>query len=85
MMAKGVYGGFLYQTCKIWDNVAQQIVLEEAGALYTDFFGLPVDYRHPLTKVTKNFSFCAAPPALHAQLQQIISTWQKKCSFFLEE
>lgn len=85
MLAKGVYGGFLYRACKIWDNVAQQIVLEEAGALYTDFWGQPIDYRHPLTKAAKNFSFCAAPPPLHHQLQQIISTWQKKCAFPLEE
>ena len=85
MMVKGVYGGFLYQNCKIWDNVAQQIVLEEAGALYTDFFGQPVDYRNPLTKVTKNFSFCAAPLTLHDQLQHIISTWKKKCAFSSEE
>ncbi|EFH84115.1 inositol monophosphatase family protein [Ktedonobacter racemifer] len=81
MVVKGVYGGFLYQNCKIWDNVAQQILLEEAGALYTDFFGQQIDYRHPLTKATEMFSFCAAPPALHDQLQQIISTWKMKCAF----
>ncbi|GHO57140.1 inositol monophosphatase family protein [Ktedonobacter robiniae] len=81
MVAKGVYGGFLYQNCKIWDNVAQQILLEEAGVLYTDFFGQPIDYKHPLTKATEMFSFCAAPPALHGQLQQIISTWKMKCTF----
>jgi myo-inositol-1(or 4)-monophosphatase len=84
MLAKGVYGGFLYQTCKIWDNVAQQIVLEEAGALYTNFFGQPVDYSHPLTKATTNFSFCAAPLALHAQIQHIISAWKKEYACSLE-
>jgi myo-inositol-1(or 4)-monophosphatase len=77
MVVKGVYGGFLYQNCKIWDNVAQQILLEEAGAVYTDFFGQPIDYRNPLMKATETFSFCAAPPALHRQLQQIISTWSR--------
>lgn len=78
MMAKGAYGGFLYRHGKIWDNVAQQIVLEEAGILYTDFFGHPLDYSHPLTKTTTHFDFCAAPPLAHAQLQQIISAWQQK-------
>ena len=80
MVAKGVYGGFLYRNCKIWDNVAQHLLLEEAGALYTDFFGQPIDYSHPLTKATETFHFCAAPPAFHRQLQQIISTWKVKCA-----
>lgn len=78
MVAKGVYGGFLYQNCKIWDNVAQHLVLEEAGALYTDFWGRPIDYSHPLLKAPETFHFCAAPPAFHRQLQQIISTWKAK-------
>lgn len=73
MVAKGKYGGYLNRTSKIWDNVAQQIVLEEAGCVYTDFFGRPIDYSNPLAKVSKNFTFCAAPPLLHKQLQSIIS------------
>jgi myo-inositol-1(or 4)-monophosphatase len=78
MVVKGIYGGFLHQNNKIWNNVAQQIVLEEAGVLYTDFFGLPVDYRHPFTKVTETFTFCAAPLAVHCQLQDIISVWKQQ-------
>lgn len=85
MVVKGIYGGFLHQNSKIWDNVAQQILLEEAGVLYTDFFGQPVDYMRPLTKVTETFTFCAAPLALHRQLQNIISVWKKKCAFSSEE
>lgn len=73
MVAKGNYGGFLNRTSKIWDNVAQQIVIEEAGGVYTDFFGKPIDYTNPLTKVNNNFTFCAAAPALHKQLQEIIN------------
>lgn len=72
LVADGRYGAWLNQTSKIWDNVAQQIVIEEAGGVYTDFFGKPVDYSDPLTKVDDNFTLCAAAPALHAQLQQII-------------
>lgn len=85
MTAKGVYGGFLYRDCKIWDNVAQHIVLEEAGVLYTDFFGQPIDYRHPLTKATTPFGFCAAPPAVHGQLQQMIATWKKQSAWAFEK
>lgn len=72
LVADGRYGAWLNRTSKIWDNVAQQIVIEEAGGVYTDFFGRPVDYGDPLKKVDDNFTLCAAAPALHAQLQQII-------------
>jgi len=73
LVADGRYGAWLNRTSKIWDNVAQQIVIEEAGGKYTDFFGKPMDYSSPLTKVDDNFSLCAAAPALHAQLQKIIT------------
>lgn len=72
MVARGNYGGSLNRTSKIWDNVAQQIVLEEAGCTYTDFFGNKIDYSNPVSKANDNFTFCAAPPALHAALQKII-------------
>jgi myo-inositol-1(or 4)-monophosphatase len=73
MVAKGKYGATLNRTSKIWDNVAQQIVIQEAGGVYTDFFGKPMDYSSPLTKVNSNYTFCAAPAALHSQLMAIIN------------
>ena len=76
MVAKGVYGGILNNSSKIWDNVAQHIVIEEAGGLYTDFFGRPMDYSNPLSKAERNFTMCAAAPELHAQLQAIIRAHQ---------
>lgn len=72
LVANGKYGACLNQTCKIWDNVAQQIIIEEAGGVYTDFWGKPMDYSQPLAKAGKNFTFCCAPAALHEQLQKII-------------
>jgi myo-inositol-1(or 4)-monophosphatase len=72
LTAKGSYGGVLNRTSKIWDNVAQQIIIEEAEGLYTDFFGKPIDYSHSLTNLSKNFTYCAAPPTLHKELQKII-------------
>lgn len=71
-MARGVYGACLNRTSKIWDNVAQQVIIEEAGGLYTDFFGKPMDYSNPLKRTDDNFTYCAAPAALHKQLQTII-------------
>jgi len=72
MVAQGSYGAYLNQTSKIWDNVAPQIVLEEAGAMYTDFFGRPMDYSRPLERLEQNFTCCVAAPQLHSQLQTII-------------
>jgi myo-inositol-1(or 4)-monophosphatase len=72
MVAKGRYGALLNQTSKIWDNVAQQVIIEEAGGKYTDFWGKPVNYENPLTKAKDNFTFCAAAPVLHQQIQEII-------------
>lgn len=72
MVAKGKYGAVLMRTSKIWDNVAPQILIEEAEGVYTDFFGKKIDYSNSLSKASQNFTFCAAPPALHRQLQEII-------------
>ncbi len=72
MVAKGKYGAALNRTSKIWDNVAQHIVIEEAGGLYTDFFGEPIDYTNPVSRADVNFTMCAAPPELHKQLMVII-------------
>ncbi len=73
LVAKGKYGGFLSRTSKIWDNVAQQVILEESGAVYTDFFGNSINYSNPLRKVNDNFTFCMASPTLHNSLQQLIA------------
>lgn len=72
MVAKGKYGGYLNRTCKIWDCVGQQVVVEEAGGVFTDFFGKPMDYSDPLSKAGQNFTWCIAAPEIHKQLQQII-------------
>lgn len=72
MVARGKYGAFLNRTSKIWDNVAQQIIIEEAGGIYTDFFGNKIDYSGALEKANDNFTFLAASPELHAKLLEII-------------
>ncbi|HLN19089.1 MAG TPA: inositol monophosphatase [Patescibacteria group bacterium] len=72
MVAKGKYGAFLNQTTKIWDNVAQQIIIEEAGGVYTDFFGSKIDYSNSLEKANINFTCLATSPALHSALLEII-------------
>ena len=60
MVARGRYGGVLNRSSKIWDNVAQEVLIEEAGGIYTDFFGKRIDYSDPLSKIGENYTFCAA-------------------------
>lgn len=72
MVAKGKYGAYLNQTSKIWDNVGQHIIIEEAGGIYTDFFGYKQDYTDAITNSNKNYTWCMATPQLHHQLQTIL-------------
>ncbi|HEX3082469.1 MAG TPA: inositol monophosphatase family protein, partial [Candidatus Saccharimonadia bacterium] len=72
LIARGAYGAGMNQTSKIWDNVAQQAVIEAAGGTYTDFWGKPIDYSKPLTKAEANFTGCYGAPALHRAIQQIV-------------
>ncbi len=71
-VAEGRYGGRVNTTSKIWDNVAPQIIAEEAGALWTSANGASQDYSNPMSRIDQNFTFCVASPALHGQLQAII-------------
>lgn len=71
-VATGKYGAYLNQTSKIWDNVAPQIIVEEAGGTYTDFKGKPIDYSDPISKTNNNFIYIAATPEIHKQLLAII-------------
>jgi myo-inositol-1(or 4)-monophosphatase len=72
-VAEGRYGGRVNTTSKIWDNVAPQIIAEEAGAIWTCADGSPTDYSNPLSRIEQNFTFCVASPVLHQQLQAIIN------------
>ena len=71
-VARGRYGAVLNRTSKIWDNVAPQIILEESGCVYTDFFGQPIDYKNSTKRADDNFTFCVAPSFLQKRLQEII-------------
>ena len=72
LVAKGKFGLFMGRTSKIWDNVGIQVIIEEAGGIYTDFYGNPMDYSNPLSKADQNFTRCHGAPQLHTQLQKII-------------
>lgn len=74
MVLEGKYGASLNQTSKIWDNVASNVLIEEAGGIYTDFFGKPINYSNPFSKADVNFTYCTGNAALHKQLQEIINS-----------
>jgi len=74
VVADGRYGLVLNQTSKIWDNVAAHIVIEEAGGIYTDFYGQPMNYSDALGRNDENYTVCAGSPVLHAEMQRVIHT-----------
>ncbi len=76
MVANGKYGAFLSRAGKIWDNVAVQVIIEEAGGIHTDFFGKPINYSNSLKRSGETFNFCVAAPDLHRKLQKIIHNTQ---------
>ena len=71
-VATGGYGASLTKTDRLWDCTAADLILTEAGALYTGFDGRPNDYSNPVSKAGAVFSRCAASPLIHSQLQAII-------------
>jgi len=72
MVAEGGFGVWMSRSTKIWDNVATHSILEEAGCLYTDFYGNPIDYSRWRHDAEKKFTVCTANSELHADAQKII-------------
>lgn len=73
MFLQGGYGAVLNQHSKIWDNVAQQFIVEEAGGVYTELWGQPIDYSDPFD-TEKNYTFCVASPEIHKEVQELLKT-----------
>lgn len=72
MVARGAYGASLNQTSRIWDNVAPAIIIEEAGGVYTDFYGAPVRFHVQQSSMTDRYTWCAASPVLHKRVQALL-------------
>ena len=75
MLASGKYAGVLFQRSKIWDYVGTQVIVEEAGGKFTDFYGKPIDYSKALATTNENYTLCAALPSIYKQLQEIIHSF----------
>lgn len=70
-VATGAYGGRINMTSKIWDNVAPQIIIEEAGGCYVLLNGQSLDYSRPLQRLDDNYTILATTPDLKPQLLAI--------------
>lgn len=71
MVAEGKYGGVLGGG-KIWDHVALEIIIKEAGGEYTLFSGEPLNYSGAFDKLNQDYDICAGAPVLHKKLLEII-------------
>lgn len=71
MVARGVYGAFLHRNTRIWDNVAPQLIVEEAGHRYTDLHGAPLRYHRPAAPLTVR----AGSTQVHQELDPIVRRW----------
>jgi myo-inositol-1(or 4)-monophosphatase len=72
MVMQGSYGAYMSRTSKIWDNVGQHIIIEEAGGVYTNYFGEKCDYSEPLKKAGMTFNCCFGASQIHEQIQELI-------------
>ena len=72
LVAQGNYGGYVSKSGTILDTVAPHIIIEEAGGIYTDFYGENIRYLDVLGNISRNYTCCTASPSLHKQLQSVI-------------
>lgn len=72
MVARGAYGAMINQASNVWDCVPQQILIEEAGGIYTDYNGKVIDYTNITTRAKDNFTRCFGAPAIHEAVQAVI-------------
>ncbi|WP_416959412.1 inositol monophosphatase family protein [Streptomyces sp. Agncl-13] len=71
MVAKGAYGAFMHRRNGIWDCVAAQVVIEEAGGVFSTMDGSALDYGNPLAETSGSFSILACAPSLHEAITEM--------------
>lgn len=72
MVAKGAYGGFMHRRNRIWDCVAGQIIIQEAGGVFSSMAGDAIDYKDPLTRTEETFSILACVPGFHQTMTNTV-------------
>jgi myo-inositol-1(or 4)-monophosphatase len=71
--ADGRFGGFYNQNMHLWDIVAPMLVVQEAGGLYTDPLGQPLQLDLSATAAEREYAGLAGAPALHRQVAEIVA------------
>lgn len=71
MVARGAYGAFMHRRNALWDCVAPQVVIEEAGGMFSTMTGGVPDFSYPLARTTEVFSILACRPSFHEAITAI--------------
>lgn len=72
MVAKSAYTAFMHRHNRLWDCVAPQIIIEEAGGIFTDMEGRGLDYTDPAARVSDVYSMLACAPHAHGTIKDLI-------------
>jgi myo-inositol-1(or 4)-monophosphatase len=72
MVAKGAYGVFMHRRNRIWDCVAGQVIIQEAGGVFSTMTGNPIDYTDPLRRTEETFSMLACAPHFHQAMTKTV-------------
>ncbi len=68
----GRLGGMLNQSTRLWDIAAPMLIVQEAGGLYTDLAGQPLDLDTSPTAADREYAVLAGAPELHASIAAIV-------------
>jgi myo-inositol-1(or 4)-monophosphatase len=64
----GRFGGCINLNCKIWDIVPISLMLPEAGGVFSDLEGRPIDFKLDEKSVKRSYKVLGAPKALHPKI-----------------
>jgi myo-inositol-1(or 4)-monophosphatase len=73
MVIESRCGASMYGVAKVWDIVGPHVLATEVGCLATALDGRPLDYRDACRDPGRRYSWCVAPPTVHAALGAIIA------------
>jgi myo-inositol-1(or 4)-monophosphatase len=76
-IADGRIGGCINQSTRIWDIAGPALIVEEAGGVFTDIQGEPVQYAMNASDYGKNYPVVGTTKKLHASIIQLIKNTER--------
>jgi myo-inositol-1(or 4)-monophosphatase len=73
MLVEGRCGANLYGVARVWDLVAPHVLAAEVGCVATALDGRRLDYSAATSDPGRRYSWCVAPPRVHAEVQAIVA------------